>query len=74
MLSDLDKRYKHLLYGDRERIRNEYIFTALQVREWHTYRSAGILFEGKISDVSPSGMLRIEEKNGKTQGIFIQRS
>jgi BirA family biotin operon repressor/biotin-[acetyl-CoA-carboxylase] ligase len=65
MLADLDIRYKHLLYGERESIRNEYSSRLYRSGEWHAYRSAGILFEGKIRDVSPSGKLRIEEKNGR---------
>ena len=65
MLADLDKRYKQLLYGDRERIRDEYSSRLYRSGEWHAYRSAGILFEGKILDVSTSGKLRIEAKNGK---------
>jgi BirA family biotin operon repressor/biotin-[acetyl-CoA-carboxylase] ligase len=65
MLAVIDIRYKHLLYGDRERIRNEYSSRLYRSGEWHAYRSAGIQFEGKIRDVSASGNLRIEEKNGK---------
>jgi BirA family biotin operon repressor/biotin-[acetyl-CoA-carboxylase] ligase len=64
ILSDLDKRYKQLLYGNRESIRNEYIARLYKSGEWHNFISSGTLFEGKILDVSSSGLIRIETRNG----------
>jgi len=64
ILSDRDKRYKQLLYGDREHIRNEYASLLYRSGEWHTYRSSGTIFEGKIMDISGTGKLVIETKNG----------
>jgi BirA family biotin operon repressor/biotin-[acetyl-CoA-carboxylase] ligase len=64
ILACLDKRYKQLLYGDREQIRDEYISHLYRAGEWYTYRTAGIRFEGKITDILPSGSIRIEARDG----------
>ena len=63
LLSGLDIRYKQLLYGDRERIREEYVSLLYRSGKWHAYRSEGTIFKGKITDISASGKLRIEMKN-----------
>jgi len=64
LLSDLDKRYIQLLYGDRESIRNEYSSLLYRSGEWYNYRSTGTVFKGKIINVSTSGKLMIKVKNG----------
>jgi len=64
MLASLDKRYKQLLYGDRETIRDEYFSRLYRAGEWHNYRSSGIEFKGKISGILPSGKIMIEAKDG----------
>jgi BirA family biotin operon repressor/biotin-[acetyl-CoA-carboxylase] ligase len=67
LLSNLDKRYKQLLYGDRALLKNDYISRLYRFREWHSYKSADSVFTGRIWDVMISGQIRIEEKNGKTR-------
>lgn len=65
LLSDLDKRYKQLLYGNRDELRGEYINHLYRFNEYHNYRAEEREFKGKIIDISFSGLLSIEEKNGK---------
>lgn len=67
LLAAIHERYKQLLYGDRTSIRNEYISRLYRFMEWHSYKKAENVFTGRICDVLPSGMLRIEEKNGSLQ-------
>ncbi len=66
LLSDLDKRYKLLLYGDRNSIRNEYVSRLYRFNEQHKYKAGKRTFTGRITDVSVSGILSITEENRKT--------
>jgi BirA family biotin operon repressor/biotin-[acetyl-CoA-carboxylase] ligase len=65
LLFDLDKRYKQLLYGNRDRLASEYNAHLYRLMEWHSYRSGGIIFTGKILNVSFSGRIQIVDKKGK---------
>jgi len=60
LLSELDIRYKQLLYGDREIIRNEYISMLYRSGSWYSYETGGIIFKGKIGGISTSGKLLVE--------------
>jgi BirA family biotin operon repressor/biotin-[acetyl-CoA-carboxylase] ligase len=66
LLVSFDKRYRQLLYGDRESLMNEYISRIYRLGEWHDYRADSRSFSGRITDVAASGKLRIEKKNGTT--------
>lgn len=71
LLVCLDKRYKQLLYGDRELIRDEYTSMLYRAGEWHTYRSDGIMFKGRIKGITDSGRLKIEkEDNSVSEFLF----
>jgi BirA family biotin operon repressor/biotin-[acetyl-CoA-carboxylase] ligase len=63
LLNYLDNRYKQLLYGDRGLIRDEYASMLYQAGEWHTYRSEGIIFKGRIQGITDSGSLKIEKED-----------
>ena len=65
LLEALDKRYKQLLYGDRALLRSDYISRLYRFMEWHSYKKAENIFTGRICDVLPSGVLSIENKNGR---------
>lgn len=67
VLSDLDLRYKQLLYGDRKVIVSDYMARLFRYREWYLYESGGMTFTGRIKDVLISGHILIEEKNGETR-------
>lgn len=64
VLSDLDARYKQLLYGNRKDIKDEYVTSLYRYKEWHRFKCNEIEFFGMIDDVSESGMLIIEDKRG----------
>jgi len=65
ILSAIDLRYRQLLYGDRIIIRKEYISRLYRYNEEHLFRNENKIFKGKITDVLPSGQLKIEDENGK---------
>ncbi len=65
LLSDLDMRYKQLLYGDRKRLQSEYTNSLYKLNEYEVYKAEEGDFTGRIIDVTLSGLLRIEAKNGK---------
>jgi BirA family transcriptional regulator, biotin operon repressor / biotin---[acetyl-CoA-carboxylase] ligase len=64
LLSDLDKRYKQLLYGDRGMIRNDYLSRLYRFNEWRSYKLADSVFSGRIKDVLMTGQIRIEQEDG----------
>jgi len=67
LLKCLDMRYKGLITGDRNQIRDDYSGSLYRLGEWHDYRTAGGVFRGRISSVGEPGYLRVENKAGKTE-------
>jgi BirA family biotin operon repressor/biotin-[acetyl-CoA-carboxylase] ligase len=65
LLSDLDIRYKQLLYGDRSHLKDEYISRLYRLNEWCAFKSGNKEFTGRITDISDHGNLRIEGQNGR---------
>ena len=65
LTSDLDKRYKYLISGDSDRIKSDYISRLYRYNQWSRFRDTEGIFEGRISDVSGTGRLQVELKNGK---------
>jgi BirA family biotin operon repressor/biotin-[acetyl-CoA-carboxylase] ligase len=72
LLNELDIRYKQLLYGDRVLIRSDYLSRLYRFMEWHSFESAGSVFTGRITDVLISGIIRIEEKEGRMREFFFK--
>ncbi len=64
LLSDLDKRYKQMLYGARNKIREEYISRLYKLNEWCSYKSSEKTFIGRIRDISEYGQIIIEDEKG----------
>jgi len=64
LLQDLDRRYWHLLYYDRDIIRHDYLERLYRFMEWTSFKTANNVFTGRITDVLVSGQIRIEEKGG----------
>jgi len=62
LLSALDKRYRQLLYGNREEIHDEYRSRLYRFNELTTFSSGETRFEGKITDVSVTGIITIRDK------------
>ena len=65
LVSDLDKRYKLLLYGDRSKISREYLTRLYRFNELHEYKTADKVFTGRITEVENTGIISImdEEDN-----------
>jgi BirA family biotin operon repressor/biotin-[acetyl-CoA-carboxylase] ligase len=72
LLSFLDIRYKQLLYGDREAIRNDYFSNLYRAGEWHSYSSEGVVFRGAIRGVSSSGILTVEKEGNEFCGFSFK--
>ena len=72
LINDLDIRYKQLLYGDRVLIRSDYLSRLYRYLEWHSYECAGSIFTGRIIDVLVSGIIRIEEKEGRIREFYFK--
>lgn len=63
VLNYLDNRYKQMLYGNRDLIRDEYVSSMYRAGEWHTYRAEGNIFKGMITGISETGRLKIEKED-----------
>ena len=61
----IDLRYKQVISGSWEKLRNQYISSLYQLNRWHKFKSENGVFQGKIVSVSDSGCLAIEEIAGK---------
>ena len=64
LLSDLDKRYKHIISENSDQIRNEYISKLYRLNKWFDFRDSNGVFEGRILTVTDTGRLQIEKKSG----------
>jgi BirA family biotin operon repressor/biotin-[acetyl-CoA-carboxylase] ligase len=64
ILYDLDSRYKELLYGDRERLRKEYITRLFWLNESHSFKTGDTLLTARITGISTLGLLIIEKNDG----------
>jgi BirA family biotin operon repressor/biotin-[acetyl-CoA-carboxylase] ligase len=61
---DLDKRYKQVISGIYDTIRNEYLSKLYRQNEWFNYRDREGIFSGRIVSVSQTGKLQVEKKSG----------
>jgi BirA family transcriptional regulator, biotin operon repressor / biotin---[acetyl-CoA-carboxylase] ligase len=64
LLACLDNRYRQLLYGNRQQLKDEYLSRLYRLNEWHYYKSKERLFKGMAKGISASGRLKIKEENG----------
>lgn len=65
LLNQLDNKYIQVLYGNRKSLKDEYISRLFRLNKWHTFRSRGKIFTGRITGVGKYGKLIIEKKNGQ---------
>ena len=71
LAADLDKRYKQVVSGNYDVIRNEYIAKLYGRNEWINFRDKKGFFSGRILSVAESGKLQIEKKSGiRTEYYF----
>jgi len=64
LVSDLDKRYKQLIAGEYEQIKEDYVSQLFRLNELHNYSDKNGIFKGKIKSVTDYGRLQIERGNG----------
>jgi BirA family transcriptional regulator, biotin operon repressor / biotin---[acetyl-CoA-carboxylase] ligase len=64
LLKCLDDRYRQLLYGSRDQLKNDYLSRLYRLNEWNFYRSEDKFFRGMIRGISEYGRLKIEDENG----------
>ena len=64
LATDLDKRYKQLIGGDFEYIKEEYISKLYRLNEWNNFRDASGTYKGRILTVGDFGRIKIEKENG----------
>jgi BirA family biotin operon repressor/biotin-[acetyl-CoA-carboxylase] ligase len=64
VLTDIDIRYRQLLYGNRKQIRKDYLSRMWRMLEWHSFASGGNVFRGRIRDVMDHGHLAVEKEDG----------
>jgi len=67
LLKCLDLRYKELIKGEWDRIRNDYAASLYRRGEWHDYMTVEGIFRGRIVSVNDQGCLVVENKSGKTR-------
>jgi len=60
----LDKRYKQVISGEWNELRNEYISSLYRLNQWSSFKSADGIFDGRIVSVTELGCLQIEKKQG----------
>lgn len=65
LAASLDKRYKQLISGDTEKIRNEYVSKLYRLNEWSLFKDEKEKYEGRILSVSSDGKLIIERPDNK---------
>lgn len=64
LLEKIDIRYKQLLFGDRDQLKNDYEKLLFRKGEWHPYSIDGKISEGFITGVTSEGMLKLKERTG----------
>lgn len=68
----LDQRYKKIIAGSCDELRNEYISSLYRLNEWCNYKCGNRIREGKIVSVTNSGFIQIEDRKGKTRGFSFK--
>ncbi len=67
ILKCLDKRYKMVITGERDQIRNDYTESLFRLNEWHEFKSGERIFSGRILSVGDAGLLMVENRAGRTR-------
>jgi BirA family transcriptional regulator, biotin operon repressor / biotin---[acetyl-CoA-carboxylase] ligase len=67
LTADLDKRYKYLISEDHDRIKSDYISCLYKRNQWSNFSDLKGKFEGRISDVSSAGRLRVNLRDGSAK-------
>ena len=59
----LDKRYKQLISEDFDLLRRDYLSLLFRRNQWCDFQDMNGIFKGRISDVTDSGKLKVEQEN-----------
>ena len=65
LAKDLDRRYKQLLYNKISEIDKGYHSHLWRLRQWNEFKDSKGIFDGRISSVSDTGRLQIEDRRGR---------
>ncbi len=64
LCSFLEKRYLQLHSGKLKEIETEYLSKIYRMSDWHSFEDSSGIFKGRITGVSNSGQIRIEDECG----------
>lgn len=65
LASYIDRRYKQLIAGDYEQIREDYISQLYRLNEWSNYSDKNGIYRGRILSITDTGRLKIIKMDGK---------
>jgi BirA family biotin operon repressor/biotin-[acetyl-CoA-carboxylase] ligase len=65
LAKSLDNRYKQLLNENWPLIDKDYISSLYRYNRWSEYRDSNGVFEARLSDVSETGVLQLEDRKGR---------
>jgi BirA family biotin operon repressor/biotin-[acetyl-CoA-carboxylase] ligase len=68
----LDQRYKQLLSGKHEEIRDRYISLLYRLNEWYSFSTGSRFFSGKIVSVTGNGHLLVEDQNNSISEFSLK--
>ena len=72
LLVRLDIRYRQMLYGDRDQLKNEYERNLYRLNEWHRYHSDSKTFDGYITGIDADGRLKLKERSGNERAFLFK--
>ena len=65
VLSDIDIRYRQLIYEKKPLIDSDYLSYIYRYNQWSEFKDSRGIFEGKIINVTDSGRLQIEDRKSR---------
>jgi BirA family transcriptional regulator, biotin operon repressor / biotin---[acetyl-CoA-carboxylase] ligase len=72
LMECLDKRYKMLIAGEFDVIKNDYLRILYRKGIWSRYSDSRGEFEGRLSDVAGNGTLTVEKKGGEIKAYSFK--
>jgi len=64
---DLDNRYKQLIAGDLDKLKNEFVSKLYRLNKWSEFRDSNGILNGRILTVDNFGSLKVEIQDGHTR-------
>lgn len=72
LLLKLDKRYKKLLSEEFNTIRKNYLSSLYRIGEWHNFSTSKGYLYGKITSVTDSGYLQVEDEWARVHSFMFK--